>query len=95
MGNPAVKVLARGKRLRGTRADLFGRTEHRRMERELAPEFVRSIDAILAHLTSANLDEAVRIAALPDQVRGFEELKTRRATEYRVELRSAVDNFAT
>ncbi|MFT7474118.1 MAG: indolepyruvate ferredoxin oxidoreductase [Verrucomicrobiales bacterium] len=92
---PAVKMLARGKRLRGTRADVFGRTEHRRMERELAPEFVLAIERIMAHLSTANLDEAVRIAALPDQVRGFEDLKTRRAAEYRVELRAGVDNFAT
>ena len=32
------------------------------------------------------LDDAVEIASLPDQVRGYEDLKLRRAAAYRAEL---------
>jgi len=44
-------------------------------------------------LTSANLTEAASIAALPDQVRGYEDIKLRRAAAYRTELADRVRRF--
>jgi hypothetical protein len=35
----AFKLLAKGKRLRGTALDIFGKTEERRMERALIAEY--------------------------------------------------------
>ena len=47
-----------------------------------------------ANLTTSNLAEAVAVAALPDQVRGYESLKARRAADYRVEFSRRLEAFA-
>ena len=72
---PAMKVLAKGKRLRGSWLDIFGRTEERRMERELIVRFERRIEELCAHLSSERLAAAVQIAALPLSMRGFGHVK--------------------
>ncbi len=90
---PAIRLLARGKKLRGTGFDVFGRTQVRRLERELPVEYVRAIDAVLARLTPTNLAAAVEIATLPDRVRGYEEIKLARAAAYREELARRVTVF--
>ena len=47
-GHPGA---ARGKRLRGTRLDPFGRTEIRRYERALPGEYLEAMNAVYAQLT--------------------------------------------
>ena len=69
--------LARLKRLRGTRWDIFGRTEERRMERALIADYIRDIDELLAQLSPEKLPLALEIAAWPDAVRGFGPVKQR------------------
>jgi len=91
---PMVRLLARGKRLRGTRLDPFGRSEVRRLERELPGEYRAAVRTLLARLNAGNLDEAVRIAGLPDCVRGYEELKIGRIGEYRAQLRAALEGYS-
>ena len=92
VGSPIMKMLARGRRLRGTALDPFGRTEMRRLERELITVFESSIDTVLGRIAdgSMTVDEAARIAALPQTVRGFEERKIERAAAYRAELTTAL-----
>ena len=90
---PLLGVLASGRRLRGTPADPFGRARVRRLERALIEEFDQTIETLLAGLTAETLDEAVRIAALADRVRGFEDLKVRRATEYRAAVSEALHAY--
>jgi len=72
---PAMKLLAQGRRLRGTRLDFFGRTEERRLERELIASYCRRIDALLPSLTAERLKTATDIAALPLSMRGFGHVK--------------------
>jgi indolepyruvate ferredoxin oxidoreductase len=83
---PVLVTLAKGKRLRGTRFDPFGRTEMRRLERALVVDYVAVVDRLLGSLHTDNLHEAVRIASLPDIVRGYEDRKLKRVSEYRAEL---------
>ena len=90
---PVFEALKRGKRLRGTRLDPFGATEMRRLERELIGEFEDALTVVAEGLSKANLAEAIRIAGLPDMVRGYEELKLRRAAEYRAQLTTALAAF--
>jgi len=90
---PAVRALAAGKRLRGTPLDPFGRAHIRRLERELVSEYEVVIAELCASLTKDNLASAVRIASLPDMVRGYEDLKVRRIGEYRAELGDALVDF--
>ena len=46
---------------------------------------------VLPKLGPDDLPRAVEIAALPDLVRGYEELKLRRVAEFRARLDAAVD----
>jgi indolepyruvate ferredoxin oxidoreductase len=72
---PLMKLLARGKHLRGTALDLFGRTHERRMERELVSAYRARIDEISSQLDAARLKTACDIAALPLSMRGFGHVK--------------------
>ena len=90
---PLLRALAAGRRLRGTVLDPFGRAHVRRLERSLIEEHEQAVDAIVAGLSAGTLDEAVRIAGLADRVRGFEDLKVRRAGEYRAALSQALSGY--
>ncbi len=83
---PAFWLLRAMRRIRGTPLDVFGWAHVRHVEREMIPEYIAAIDALLAMITADNLAEVVAIAALPDKVRGYEHLKMERATAYRAEL---------
>ncbi|WP_322103158.1 indolepyruvate ferredoxin oxidoreductase family protein [Paraburkholderia sp. J41] len=74
---PAFRVLARLKALRGTCFDPFGHTEERRHERALIDEYVAMIDRFCATLDAPRLETAIRLATLPDEIRGFGHVKTR------------------
>jgi indolepyruvate ferredoxin oxidoreductase len=72
---PAMKLLAQGRRLRGTPLDFFGRTEERRLERELIDSYRRRIEALLPALNPERLKTATELAALPLAMRGFGHVK--------------------
>jgi indolepyruvate ferredoxin oxidoreductase len=69
------RVLARMRRLRGTKLDPFGYTAERRAERELIREYRETITAILSKLNRGNLDRAVALASLPEDIRGYGHVK--------------------
>jgi len=72
---PAMKLLAQGRRLRGTVLDFFGRSAERRMERELIESYRARIGALLPALTAERLAIACEIASVPQQMRGFGHVK--------------------
>ncbi|HET9667806.1 MAG TPA: DUF6537 domain-containing protein, partial [Desertimonas sp.] len=90
---PMFKALRAAKRVRGTPLDPFRWAEVRRVERAMIPEYIRAVERLSVKLTAANLAEATAIAALPDQVRGYEGVKLPRATRYRQELAERVAAF--
>ena len=69
------KLLTKFKGLRGTRLDLFGYTEERKMERALRDAYLASLSRLSSELTSHNHALAVEIARLPDDIRGFGHVK--------------------
>lgn len=69
------RILARLRGLRGTAFDLFGRTDERRMERELIKEFERLLDELLTSLTEDRLQEATELVALYMNIRGYGPVK--------------------
>ncbi len=69
------RLLAKLRRLRGTRFDIFGRSEERRTERRLIAEYEALIDEIAARLSPVNHAAAVELAALPLDIRGFGHIK--------------------
>ena len=72
---PLMKLLAKGKALRGGFFDIFGRTQERRMERDLVTQFERRVDELLAKLSADRLPSAIQIAALPLSMRGYGHVK--------------------
>ncbi|MEZ5228507.1 MAG: DUF6537 domain-containing protein [Acidimicrobiales bacterium] len=92
-GAPALAVLAKGKRLRGTKLDPFRFPEVRRIERELPGEYRTTIDELVAGVDETTYDLATEIAGLPDHVRGYEELKVRRAATYRSRTAALMRRF--
>ncbi|HLB06299.1 MAG TPA: indolepyruvate ferredoxin oxidoreductase family protein, partial [Alphaproteobacteria bacterium] len=72
---PALRLLARLRGLRGTPFDPFGYTKERRRERELIADYEGSIGAILDGLSDANHAQALELAELPEQIRGFGPIK--------------------
>ncbi|MNQ45646.1 indolepyruvate ferredoxin oxidoreductase [compost metagenome] len=65
------RLLAKLRFLRGSRLDPFGYTQERRAERELAREYRETMTAILCKLNRGNLDRAVALASVPDEIRGY------------------------
>jgi indolepyruvate ferredoxin oxidoreductase len=73
--------LARLKHLRGSKWDLFGRTEERRMERQLLTDYEALLGEIAGRLTPENHATAIELASLPEHIRGFGHVKERHVRE--------------
>ncbi|WP_395155653.1 indolepyruvate ferredoxin oxidoreductase family protein [Ilumatobacter sp.] len=87
---PAVRGLARSKRLRGTIADPFRWAKVRRVERELADEYRTAVIRTLGQIHPENYAAAVALAELPDLVRGYEDIKLASVERYRSALNEAL-----
>ncbi len=72
---PAFKVLAKLKFLRGSKLDVFGYTAERKMERALIGQYETLIDELLAGLNPVNHALAVKLASIPDDIRGYGHIK--------------------
>ncbi|GAA0948980.1 indolepyruvate ferredoxin oxidoreductase family protein [Actinocorallia libanotica] len=83
---PAFRALYGLRRLRGTPLDPFGRAKVRVLERELIAEYVEAVATALQALTPENRALVAELAGLPDQVRGYEELKVTNVSLYRTAL---------
>jgi len=79
-------VAARG--VRGTLFDPFGHTRVRRVERALIREYNLLIAGILPGLAPDNYERAVKLASLPDLIRGYETIKLRNVERFRSEVRA-------
>ena len=92
---PAFAVLRPARRLRGTALDPFGHTEVRRTERALVGEYLESVDLILDALSEGTHERCVEIAALPDQIRGYEQIKMTAVAHYRESRAELSKSLAT
>jgi len=73
----AFGVLAKFKGLRGTAFDVFGYTEERKTERALIVEYRALVDELLRSLSADRLADAVALASLPEEIRGYGHVKER------------------
>ncbi len=92
-GQKMFEGLARTKKIRGKKFDIFSRSAERNMERELITEYNSLIDRLLSGLTSDKYDAAVEIASMFDQVRGYDEVKALNVKAYRSEVRAAMTAY--
>lgn len=82
------KMLVAARIVRGTVLDPFGYAKVRRVERALVREYQTVVDQVISGLTPENLDLALQIATLPDNVRGYEHIKLANVDGYRAQLDS-------
>ncbi len=72
---PAFGVLEKLKFLRGTPFDPFGYTHERREERRLIRDYDALVRDLSASLSAENLESAVSLAGLPEEIKGFGPVK--------------------
>jgi len=72
---PVFRALAHCKVLRGSVLDVFSFTQERKRERALRDRFLTFARSLALTLREDNLDMALQLAQLPDQVRGYGHIK--------------------
>ncbi|WP_101951107.1 indolepyruvate ferredoxin oxidoreductase family protein [Mycobacterium sp. 3519A] len=77
--------------LRGTPLDPFGWTGLRRLERRLIDEYIDYMSDLAADLTPRNAAMVAEAAALPDLIRGYEQIKVDNVVTYRERMTLLVD----
>jgi indolepyruvate ferredoxin oxidoreductase len=91
------RLLARLKGLRGTAFDPFGRTAERRAERALIDDYERMMRGRLKGLTAPRIAGLVKLAAVPDMIRGYGHVKEQamaKANAARARLEAELDAAA-
>mgnify|MGYP001024824560 FL=1 len=81
-----LKALVPMKKLRGTALDPFGRAHVRKVERELLRHYRVTLHDLVSGLTAQNYDRTAAFAALPDVVRGYEDVKLRNVERYAAQV---------
>jgi len=81
-----MRLLARMRRLRGTKLDIFGMSADRRLERELIHEFEDLVDQLLPKLTSETLDGARELVGNFMDIRGYGPVKEQAAVDVRAKI---------
>jgi len=89
----ALRLLARLRFLRGTPLDPFGRAEHRRLERRLIADYEALMEDLLASLTAENREVAIKLARIPEQIRGFDLVKERHLDDARAKQAELLQAF--
>ena len=84
---PLLRLLAHGRRLRGTIADPFGWSAERRREQALASDYRAMIEGLLDRLEVDTYATAIELARLPDTIRGFGHVKERAIEAYETRRR--------
>jgi indolepyruvate ferredoxin oxidoreductase len=83
-----LRVLVAARHVRGSVFDPFRYTRVRRMERALISEYCSLIDKVLPGLATGNYERAVKLATLPDLIRGYDAVKLRSVERFRNEVRA-------
>ena len=76
-----LPLLAKFKFLRGTLFDPFGRSEDRRMERQLIHQYEQIVNEIMSDLTADNHRLAIELASYPEFIRGYGHIKRQHVEE--------------
>jgi indolepyruvate ferredoxin oxidoreductase len=91
----AFGVLAKFKRLRGTKLDVFGYTAERKLERQLIGEYEGMVDYVAGRLTAENHMLAVGLASIPEKIRGYGHVKERHLVAALAEREALMQKFNT
>ena len=72
---PVFRQLAKGRRLRGTKWDIFGYTGERKLERKMISDYEAVLAEIERRLSLDTYHTAVGLARLPEDIKGFGHVK--------------------
>lgn len=89
----AMGILANFKSLRGTPLDVFKNSEDRKLDRQWIGDYEAMIDHILSGLNESNLQTAIELAALPEQLRGFGHIRTRHSIQVKARKKYLMNIF--
>jgi indolepyruvate ferredoxin oxidoreductase len=81
-GRPTMRTLHAMRFVRGSALDPFGHAHVRREERRILREYEDSVDFAAKHLSQRTLAATAELLALPERVRGYEEVKLGNLEEY-------------
>ncbi|RMG16714.1 MAG: indolepyruvate ferredoxin oxidoreductase family protein, partial [Bacteroidetes bacterium] len=94
---PFFRLLYALRLLRGTALDPFGYARVRKTERQLVRDYCQMIERLMEQLDESRADTILKLAELPDLIRGYEEVKMknvqlyeRQKAEYLADLQTAV-----
>ncbi len=90
---PLFYGLRHFKFLRGSFFDPFGYSKERRTERALIAEYKFCIQAILPQLSSKNIDLAVQIASIPEQIRGYGHVKEKNLEQAKIKTTALLEQW--
>jgi indolepyruvate ferredoxin oxidoreductase len=90
-----LSVVAKMKRFRGTGLDIFGRTAERRMERQLIADYQSMVEELAGSLNPDNHSIAVRLAELPDEIRGFGHVKEKNVKRVKSQEAGLLEKYRT
>ena len=88
VASPLMRILSKGKILRGTPFDVFGYAEVRKVERQIRDLYRTAVVDALGTLTQDNYGDVLALAALAMDVRGYEDIKLRSAANFLKSLSS-------
>jgi indolepyruvate ferredoxin oxidoreductase len=88
-----MKLLAKARRVRGSWLDPFGHTAERRLERRLARDYEAIVDELLAGLQTDNRTLAVRVANVPERIRGYGHVKLANAVTARAQWKELLERW--
>jgi indolepyruvate ferredoxin oxidoreductase len=83
LAGPAFWMLRAGRHLRGSAFDPFGWAAMRRTERALVEEYDALVSQALGHLHPGSAGPVTTVAALADDIRGYEDVKRRSIDRFR------------
>ncbi len=81
-----LRLLAKFRRVRGSWYDPFGYAAERRLERQLAEDYRNMVRGLIGSHMDKNYGLLVRLASLPEQVRGYGLVKMESVERYRAEV---------
>ena len=90
-----MKLLRKGKHLRGTRLDPFGYAKLRKVERQIRDRYINAITHSMKFLSDQNFSEIYELALLPNDVRGFEDIKLVKAEAFLLRLDEIKGNLTS
>ncbi|HCS56201.1 MAG TPA: hypothetical protein DIW80_02000 [Gordonia polyisoprenivorans] len=88
-----MRVLYSLRAVRGTRLDIFGYAAVRKAERALISDYIQAVRTAAEQLSTDNAARVHELAALPEWVRGYEDIKLRSLETYYARRDELIDTL--